>query len=248
MHPNEQVVLPLPPSLAAQINAAHERAQGAVRDALGHAAEAGRLLIDAKRQLPHGQFGAWMAEHCAFARTTASLYMRVARQWPELQGALRSGNALPLREAQRLLAAPSAPARDLGEDALPQQVINAVAELDRLEATLGEDIGAELNERIEAAGPDLMDKLRRAVWFARHVPSELAVYRRWQAARVHLDTLGERLVLQLAAWFGVPPDEIRCASVEEIERWQGLAKQRLRELETAELAQREQGGARAPQA
>ena len=54
------------PDLAKQINAEYEQCQGALNNVIEHARETGRLLYEARQQLPHGQFRAWVAEHCSF--------------------------------------------------------------------------------------------------------------------------------------------------------------------------------------
>ena len=54
------------PDLAEQINAEYERYLGALNNAIEHARETGRLLYEARQQLPHGQFQAWVAKHCSF--------------------------------------------------------------------------------------------------------------------------------------------------------------------------------------
>ncbi len=91
---------------ATEINAAHQRVIGAVGAALEHAHEAGRLLCEIKQQMPHGQFGPWVKQSCAFAGSTARLYMRIHREWarlprPENANAL----ALSLGQARKLLTA-----------------------------------------------------------------------------------------------------------------------------------------------
>jgi Protein of unknown function (DUF3102) len=47
---------------------------------LERAVQIGALLIEVKRQLPHGQWLPWLAEHCPhISRRTAQIYMQVAR-------------------------------------------------------------------------------------------------------------------------------------------------------------------------
>jgi len=100
-------ILPDLPTLAAEIVREHEAATSAARSALGHARRAGELLIEARRQVGHGGWTAWLAENFPASARTARLYMQVARGWTEL-GAGDNGNALPIREAARLLAEPKA--------------------------------------------------------------------------------------------------------------------------------------------
>lgn len=78
--------------LAAQISQAHVAATSAAISALEHGRHCGELLIEAKAQLPHGEWEQWVAAHCTFQLRTAQEYMRVARRWQELEmiGATRS--------------------------------------------------------------------------------------------------------------------------------------------------------------
>jgi hypothetical protein len=54
------------PSLAAQINATHDKAHAAVRSALEHAAECGRLLLEAKASVSHGGWLPWIEANLSF--------------------------------------------------------------------------------------------------------------------------------------------------------------------------------------
>jgi hypothetical protein len=72
-------------TLAERINAAHARAEAAVRVGLAHAREAGALLLLAKAKVPHGGRLPWLSKHCRCSERTAQVYMRVARRWPQLQ-------------------------------------------------------------------------------------------------------------------------------------------------------------------
>jgi Protein of unknown function (DUF3102) len=50
--------------LAASIRAVHEACSVATKRGLHHAVAAGKLLIEAKAQLKHGQWLPWLREHC----------------------------------------------------------------------------------------------------------------------------------------------------------------------------------------
>jgi hypothetical protein len=71
-------------SLAADIRALHtgirRNAEQIARDAI----EAGKLLIEAKQSLPHGEWEAWLREHAAISPRTARRYMRVASSGLEI--------------------------------------------------------------------------------------------------------------------------------------------------------------------
>lgn len=67
------------PSLAAGIKAAHDAVGANSRAMAEHALEAGRLLIEAKDNLKHGEFGPWLREHVSISERTARRYMTLAR-------------------------------------------------------------------------------------------------------------------------------------------------------------------------
>src|SRR4051812_31116131 len=58
-------------ALAGRINEAHDRAESAFRSAVEHAIEAGRLLVEAKGEVPHGGWLAWVRDNCSFSERTA---------------------------------------------------------------------------------------------------------------------------------------------------------------------------------
>lgn len=61
--------------LAEKIKALNEKADSSQ---LSHALKVGDLLIQAKTQVPHGQWETWVRETLGMARTTSALYMRLA--------------------------------------------------------------------------------------------------------------------------------------------------------------------------
>jgi len=85
-----------------------ERTAGA---AVEHALTTGRLLIEAKAQVPYGEWESWLTASCAVAPRTARAYMRLAEKWPTIQ----NGNGvadLPLREVMKAIGtSPTAPPR-----------------------------------------------------------------------------------------------------------------------------------------
>ena len=95
--------------LAADINAAHEECAGAVRAGFAHAVRAGRLLLEAKARIPHGEWLPWVRRHCAFSERTAQAYMRVARGQLDATDPQRVAR-LSFRSALASLAAPREPA------------------------------------------------------------------------------------------------------------------------------------------
>jgi Protein of unknown function (DUF3102) len=92
--------------LAKRINEEHRRCEGAVSAALEHAMNAGDLLSEAKAGLPHGAFGAWLAENFAGSDRTARAYMRVASHRGDLEANRQGSATLSLDGALRALATP----------------------------------------------------------------------------------------------------------------------------------------------
>jgi hypothetical protein len=69
-----------PSELPALINAAHEQVKQAFQRGAEHAIEAGRLLLQAKATVRHGNWLEWVGANCRFAERTAQLYMRLRRK------------------------------------------------------------------------------------------------------------------------------------------------------------------------
>jgi len=96
--------------LARQINVATTAAEASARAAVEHALVAGRLLIEAKALLQHGQWEAWLQQHCAVAPRTARAYMQLCNKVPTLPEPERQRVAsLPLREAIAAISTSATP-------------------------------------------------------------------------------------------------------------------------------------------
>ena len=93
-------------TLAEQINQEHLEAGAAISQSLQHARRAGELLIQAKAQVGHGEWGGWLEKHFHGSARTAQSYMRVASRFGELEQKTQRVADLPLREALALLAEP----------------------------------------------------------------------------------------------------------------------------------------------
>ena len=106
-------------SLARRIDAEHGQVATALQSALRHAISAGEMLIEAKRQVGHGQWLPWLAANCSVPARTATHYMALARQRKKLSD--QNGNVLPISVHKavqwlRLLAQSPEPS---GEDDFP---------------------------------------------------------------------------------------------------------------------------------
>lgn len=107
-------------TLALEIMAAHRAALGASASALDHGRHAGDLLIQAKKQLRHGEWLRWVSANCDLSIRMMQVYMQIARGWSRLEE-LR--NAYPdtylhldITAARQLLANGADDAEDNEED------------------------------------------------------------------------------------------------------------------------------------
>lgn len=94
----------------------HAAVSAAAQSALQHALEAGRLLADARRNIPHGSWESYVKDSCGIAPRTASLYLRLHRKRDRLPNRQHVAD-LSVRQAARLLEQPKvkteAPAREV---------------------------------------------------------------------------------------------------------------------------------------
>lgn len=71
-------IIKSPDTLAAEINGIKEQVKGSV---LRGAIEIGRRLIDCKKLVPHGDWGAWLAEKVDYSERTAQNMMQLAGEY-----------------------------------------------------------------------------------------------------------------------------------------------------------------------
>lgn len=76
---------------ATQINAAHTLAMQHAEQAIDHARRVGRLLLEVKQSLPHGEFQTWLDANVAFSKRQAQRYLSAA-----------AGKPLPVRKIAAL--------------------------------------------------------------------------------------------------------------------------------------------------
>jgi DNA N-6-adenine-methyltransferase (Dam)/Protein of unknown function (DUF3102) len=92
------------PELAGRIEAEHQAVHRAARTALEHAAECGRLLIEAKSSVGHGGWLPWIEANLSFGERQAQKYMRLAQNTDALPDA-NSNSHLTIDGALKLLSA-----------------------------------------------------------------------------------------------------------------------------------------------
>lgn len=86
--------------LAQDIQREHDAAQQCGSDAVNHAIACGRLLLQQKAAMQHGEFGKWLAANVTISRDTVVAYMRAASVSPQI---LSTAKNLSIR---KLLAIP----------------------------------------------------------------------------------------------------------------------------------------------
>jgi Protein of unknown function (DUF3102) len=93
---------------AGKINSEHSKFLDAYRATWQHALRVGSLLVEAKAEVGHGNWGAWVEENCAFSDRTARDYMRIARHRERVEELLKSAGSadLSIQGVLRELAAP----------------------------------------------------------------------------------------------------------------------------------------------
>jgi hypothetical protein len=188
-------IIPFASDLATRIRAEHDAAQSAMRSAVGHAVEAGKLLMEAKKSVPHGGWEAWVRDSCGFSERTAQGYMRLARLAPDEAQRVA---LLSLRDALKALAEPKsepAPLPWSGETSwfTPTEIVEAARQvLGRID--IDPASCAKAQEVIQAglffteAENGLAQKWRGRVWLinpTRICPTCLLREIRCQARRVY---------------------------------------------------------------
>jgi hypothetical protein len=141
-------------SLASRINLAHDACAASLRAGLAHALEAGRLLVEAKAAVGHGNWSAWLAAHVAFSERTAQGYMRVARHAPELAGDPQRVADLSLRGALAMLAEPKASPDHAAElermRAEARAILDEIAPDSPVARTIAEEVARRASTILEA--------------------------------------------------------------------------------------------------
>lgn len=99
--------------------------------------EIGRRLIEAKAQIPHGEWQKWLAEKVAFSERSAQRFMRIAESYKDAD----TVSGLGTRKALALLAF---------EDSEREEFLAEKHEVNGEEKTVQEMTSAELDEAIKA--------------------------------------------------------------------------------------------------
>ena len=101
------------PVLATKINNAHRQAREAAKVSLQRAIEVGEYLIEAKEQVGHGDWLAWLTDNVAFSDRSAQAYMQCARHKDEINTKTAAAADLTLREGLETISFEGRRTRDL---------------------------------------------------------------------------------------------------------------------------------------
>jgi len=105
--------------LSKQINKEHELVLTHAVKALEHARNAGGLLIQAKANCKHGEWGEWLDSNFHGSSRQAQRYMRVHEHWPEIEAKATRGSDFSLRQGLKLLEEP----KELGKGDFPDPAL-----------------------------------------------------------------------------------------------------------------------------
>jgi hypothetical protein len=154
--------------LAARIREGHEEVVSSMQQSLEHAMDTGEALLEAKSQVKHGEWQAWLWEHCDIPERTASRYMRLAKNRSVLESELAICNELSVNAAIRLLAPPKKADEDTNEESADKNEVLRLytkAHQEEMEA-LRLDIINDSQEAVSLAPhdcPGLMNKVTEEV-------------------------------------------------------------------------------------
>jgi len=124
--------------LADKANEEHHAAEDSAKEMAFHAMQAGEVLLNAKRLIPHGQWTAWLRRNIKARPRTVQLYIQMARKLDTQRVA-----GLSIRKAVSAMHAADKGSDDLGPKAKRRHAVehgirdaDAIARLGVLDARL----------------------------------------------------------------------------------------------------------------
>lgn len=166
---NNTIILRTPDIIAAEINTIKRTTAEYV---LKQSIEIGRLLCEAKEAVPHGEWGRWLEENCAYSASNANNLMRIYTEYGEDEEQLSffAENKLELygdlnrSQAIALLALPPAErAEFVKENDVPAMSVSELeAKIREAKAETEAAVRAEMGAALEKAQADVSEQKRRA--------------------------------------------------------------------------------------
>lgn len=166
---NDITVLRTPDVIAAEINTIKRTTAKYV---LEQSIEIGRLLCEAKEAVPHGEWGHWLEENCAYSTSNANNLMRIYTEYGEddEQMSFFAENKLELygdlnrSQAIALLALPPAERAEFvkGNDVPAMSVSELEAKIREAKAETEAAVRAEMGTALKKAQAEISEQKRRA--------------------------------------------------------------------------------------
>lgn len=166
---NNTIILRTPDVIAAEINTIKRTTAKYV---LEQSIEIGRLLCEAKETVPHGEWGHWLEENCAYSTSNANNLMRIYTEYGENDEQLSffTENKLELygdlnrSQAIALLALPPAErAEFVRENDVPAMSVSELeAKIREAKAETEAAVRAEMGDALKKAEAEADEQKRRA--------------------------------------------------------------------------------------
>lgn len=166
---NNTIILRTPDVIAAEINTIKRTTAKYV---LEQSIEIGRLLCEAKEAVPHGEWGRWLEENCAYSTSNANNLMRIYTEYGEDEEQLSffAENKLELygdlnrSQAIALLALPPAERAEFvkGNDVPAMSVSELEAKIKEAKAEIEAAVRAEMGDTLKKAEAAVSEQKRRA--------------------------------------------------------------------------------------
>jgi hypothetical protein len=138
--------------LATRIKSLHAQVLDAGKNVVRKAIEAGVALIDAKRQVGHGNWLRWLRDNCELSERTAEVYMECARNRQKLEAIIAGAANMTLAKALREIK----PNLDKGND-------GAMGKYEKARAALIKKLAELPPEDVEDAAQRTITELQEAV-------------------------------------------------------------------------------------
>lgn len=165
---NNIIILRTPDVIAAEINTIKRTTAKYV---LEQSIEIGRLLCEAKEAVPHGEWGRWLEENCAYSTSNANNLMRIYTEYGEddqlsffTENKLELYGDLNRSQAIALLALPPAErAEFVKENDVPAMSVSELeAKIREVKEETEAAVRAEMGAALEKAKADVSEQKRRA--------------------------------------------------------------------------------------
>ena len=166
---NNTIILRTPDVIAAEINTIKRTTAKYV---LEQSIEIGRLLCEAKEAVPHGEWGHWLEENCAYSTSNANNLMRIYTEYGEddeqlsffAENKLELYGDLNRSQAIALLALPPAErAEFVKENDVPAMSVSELeAKIKEAKAETEAAVRAEMGDALKKAEAEMLEQKQRA--------------------------------------------------------------------------------------